>query len=45
MLTKREKIKRATEILRPSQTFLTLPFEEKRKLYRVITMLIKMRVV
>jgi hypothetical protein len=45
MLTKRYKISKATEILRPSNSFVNLPFEEKRKIYRMIMMLIKMRVV
>ena len=45
MLTKRYKVSKAVEILRPSSSFVHLPFEEKRKIYRMIMMFIKMRVV
>ena len=45
MLTNKQKVSKAVEILRPSNSFVHLPFDQKRKIYRLISMLIKMRVV
>jgi hypothetical protein len=43
-ITKAATLKTATNMLRCSNGFLSLPFEDKRKIYRVITVLIKMGV-